>query len=89
MRAMEGISIPKNIDAAKLSLVSSLVILHKFKISTFDKYDGAKCLTTHLTMYYRKISAYTDNDKLLIYCFQDSFTGIVAQWYLKLNRTHI
>ena len=33
--------------------------------------------------------AYTDNDKLLIYCFQDSLTGIAAQWYLKLDRIHI
>ena len=35
------------------------------------------------------MSAYTDNDKLLIYYFQDSFTGIVVQWYLKLDSTHI
>ena len=51
MRAMEGISILGSIDAAELSLVPGLVILHKFKTSTFDKYDGTKCLTTHLTMY--------------------------------------
>ena len=89
MKAMEGINIPRSIDAAKLSLVLGLVILHKFKIPTFDKYDGTKCPTTHITMYCRKMSTYTDNDKLLIYCFQDSLTGIVAQWYLKLDRTHI
>ena len=40
-------------------------------------------------MYCQKMSAYTDNDKLLIYCFQDSLTGIVAQWYLKLDKAHI
>ena len=89
MRAMEGISIPESIDVAELSLVSSLVIPHKFKTLTFDKYDGTKCPTTHLTMYCRKMSAYTDNDKLLIYYFQDSLTGITTQWYLKLDRTHI
>ena len=86
---MEGINIPGSLDATELSLVSGLVIPHKFKILTFDKYDGTKCPTTHLTMYYRKMSAYTDNDKLLIYCIQDSLTRIAAQWYLKLNRTHI
>ena len=89
MRAMEGISILGCIDAVKLSLVLGLVIPHKFKTLTFDKSDGTKCPTTHLMMYYRKISAYTDNDKLLIYCFQDNLMGIAVQWYLKLDRTHI
>ena len=51
MRVMEGINILGSIDATELSLVSGLVILHKFKTSTFDKYDGTKCPTTHLTMY--------------------------------------
>ena len=78
MRAMEGISIPGSFDATEMSLVPSLVILHKFKTPTFDKYNGIKCATTHLTMYCQKISTYTDNDKLLIYCFQDSLIGIVA-----------
>ena len=51
MRAMEGINIPGNIDAVELSLVLGLVILHKFKTPTFDKYDDTKCPSTHLTMY--------------------------------------
>ena len=89
MRAIEGINIPESLDATKLSLISGLIILHKFKTPTFDKYDGTKCPTTHLTMYCRKMSAYTENDKLLIYCFQDSLIEVAAQWYLKLDRTHI
>ena len=89
MRAMEGISVPESLDATELCLVSRLVIPHKFKTLTFDKYDGTKCPTTHLTMYCQKMSAYTDNDKLLIYCFQDSLTRITAQWYLKLDRAYI
>ena len=51
MKAMEGINIPGSLDATELSLVSGLVIPHKFKAPTFDKYDGTKCPTTHLTMY--------------------------------------
>ena len=86
---MEGINIPGGIDAGELSLVHGLVISHKFKTLAFDKYDGTKCPTMHLTMYCRKISAHTDNDKLFIYCFQDSLTGIVVQWYLRLDQTHI
>ena len=89
LRAMEGINIPGGVDAAELSLVHGLAIPHKFKTPVFDKYDGAKCSTTHLTMYCKKISAHMDNDKLLIYYFQDSLIGIAAQWYLKLDRNHI
>ena len=86
---MEGISISRNLDATELSLVPGLVIPYKFKIPTFDKYDCTKCPTTHLIMYCRKMLAYTDNDKLLIYYFHDSLTRIAAQWYLKLDRTRI
>ena len=76
MRTMEGINIPKSLDVMELSLVPGLVIPRKFKTLIFDKNDGTKCPNAHLTMYYRKISAYTDNDKLLIFYFKDSFTGI-------------
>ena len=69
LRAVEGINIPEGVDAAELSLVHGLVIPHKFKTLVFDKYDGTKCPTAHLTMYCRKMSAHTDNDKLMIYCF--------------------
>ena len=86
---MEGINIPGGVDAGELSLVHGLVIPHKFKTFVFVKYDGTKCLMAHLTMYCRKISAHMDNDKLLIYYFQDSLIGIAAQWYLKLDQNHI
>ena len=57
MRAMEEISITGSIDAAELSLIPGLVIPHKFKTSTFDKYDDTKCPNVHLTMYCQKMSA--------------------------------
>ena len=69
MRAIEKINIPGSLDTTELSLVPGLVIPYEFKTLTFDKYDGTKCPTTHLTMYCQKMLAYTDNDKLLIYCF--------------------
>ena len=89
MRAMEGINILGSLDAIELSLVLGLVISHKFKTPIFDKYNGTKCPITHLTMYCWKMLAYTNNDKLLIYYFQDSLIEVAAQWYLKLYRTHI
>ena len=57
MRAMEGINILGSLDATELSLVSGLIIPHKFKTPIFDKYDGTKCPTTHFTMYCQKMSA--------------------------------
>ena len=78
MRVLEGINILRGADGAELSLVHGLVIPHKFKIPVFNNYDGTKCPKVHLTMYCRKMSIHTDNDKLLIYCFQDSLTKIAA-----------
>ena len=75
LKAMEGSDVYGLIDAYKMSLVSDLVLPPKFKVSTFDKYDGTKCPSTHLYMYYRKMMRYTSNDKLLIHCFQDSLIG--------------
>ena len=40
-------------------------------------------------MYCRKMTGYTNNDKLLIHCFQDSLIGTVARWYMQLSRSHI
>ena len=54
------------VDASKMSLVPDLILPHKFKVPTFDKYDGAKCPSAHLYMYCRKMTGHTNNDKLLI-----------------------
>ena len=89
MRAVKGINILGGVDVVELSLVHGLVIPHKFKTPVFNKYNGTKCPIAYLTMYYRKMSAHTNNDKLLIYYFQDMSIKIAAQWYLKLDRTHI
>jgi len=43
----------------------------------------------HLEMYVRKMSAYVDNDELLIHCFQDSLTGAEMLWYMGLEKADI
>ena len=68
------------VDASKMSLVPDLVLPPKFKVPTFDKYDGTKCPSTHLYMYCRKMTSHTNNNKLLIHCFQDSLTRFVTRW---------
>jgi len=40
-------------------------------------------------MYARKISTQTDNDKLLIHFFQDSFTSAALKWYMSLDSANI
>ena len=86
LKAMEGFDVYGLVDASKMSLVPDLVLSPKFKVPTFDKYDGTKCPSAHLYMYCRKMTRYTTNDKLLIHCFQDSLTGSATRWYNRLSR---
>ena len=51
---MEGSDVYGLMDAQKMSLVPNLVLPPKFKVPTFDKYDGTKCPSAHLYMYYKK-----------------------------------
>ena len=70
LKAVEGSDVYGLVDARMMSLVPDLVLPPKFKVPTFDKYDGTKCPSAHLYMYCRKMTGYTSNDKLLIHCFQ-------------------
>ena len=86
LKAVEGSDVYGLVDARTMSLVPDLVLPPKFKVPTFDKYDGTKCPSAHLYMYCRKMTGYTSNDKLLIHCFQDSLTGSATRWYNLLSR---
>ena len=89
LRMVEGLDAYGLVDASKMSLVPDLVLPPKFKVPTFDKYDGAKCPSAHLYMYCRKMTGHTNNDKLLIHCFQDSLTGSATRWYNQLSRENV
>ena len=78
-----------SVDANNMCLVSDLVMPAKFKTLEFEKYKGHTCPRIHLVMYFRKMSAYTKNDKLLIHCFQDCLSGASLKWYMGLERNHI
>ena len=86
---MEGSDEYGMVDAYKMSLVPDLVLPPKFKVPTFDKYDGTKCPIAHLYMYCRKMTGHTSNDKLLIHCFQDSLSGSTTRWCNFLSRDQI
>ncbi|XP_050890237.1 uncharacterized protein LOC127095610, partial [Lathyrus oleraceus] len=66
-----------------------LVIPAKFKTPDFDKYEGHSCPKSHLIMYYRKMAAHVEDDKLMIHCFQDSLRGAPSKWYLSLDQSRI
>ena len=59
----------------------------KFKAPEFVKYDGTKDHHAHLCMFYRKIAPNGDNHPLLFQIFLDSLTGLVATWYVRLEKT--
>ncbi|KAI5397266.1 hypothetical protein KIW84_063185 [Lathyrus oleraceus] len=67
-------------DVTNMGLVEGLRIPHKFKAPSFDKYNGTSCPRTHVQAYYRKISAYTDDEKMWMYFFQDSLSGASLDW---------
>ena len=83
---MEGADVYGMVDAYKMSLVQDLVLPPKFKVPTFDKYDGTKCPSTHLYMYCKKMTGYISNDKLLIHYFQNSLGKSTTRWYNLLSR---
>ena len=51
LKIMEGFDMYNLVDANKMSLVLDLILPMKFKVPTFDKYDGTKCPFAHLYMY--------------------------------------
>ncbi|XP_058784472.1 uncharacterized protein LOC131659277 [Vicia villosa] len=85
LRAMEGRNF-FSVNADNMGLVSNLVMPSKFKVPEFEKYKGHTCPRSHLTMYYRKMTAYTNNQNLLIHCFQDSLSGASLKWYMSLEK---
>ena len=89
LRAIEGGSNHGFEDAVGLCLVPDVIIPSKFKVPEFEKYKGTSCPKNHLTMYYRRMGAYANDEKLLIHFFQDSLVGMTLSWYKHLEPTWI
>ncbi|XP_050909121.1 uncharacterized protein LOC127122889 [Lathyrus oleraceus] len=88
LREMEGDQV-FGVGAREMCLVYGLVIPAKFKTPNFDRYEGATCPKSHVIVYYRKMAAHMDNDKLMIHCFQDRLKGASSKWYLTLYQTRV
>ncbi|KAL4291434.1 hypothetical protein GQ457_14G017100 [Hibiscus cannabinus] len=89
IKAIEGTDAFIGTDAMGLSLVPDLILPPNFKVPEFEKFDGTSCPNAHLTMFYRKLTGYGNDDKLLIHCLQDSLTGSAMRWYNQLNRVQV
>ena len=81
LKAIEGVYTYGGLDIIELSLVPDLVIPPKFKVPDFPKYNRTSCPLIHLRMYCRKMARYTNNEKFMIHCFQNSLSEFVARWY--------
>jgi len=89
LRAIEGNKSYGFGDVVGLSLVPDVVIPHKFKVPDFEKYRGTTCPKSHITMYYRKMTGHTHDEKLFIHFFQDSLVGAALNWCMHLEPNHI
>src|SRR4030065_380040 len=88
MRALRGKELFGR-DVHDLCLVPNIKLPPKFKVPEFVKYKGNTCPQTHLVMYARKMSTYSNNHDLLVHYFQESLTGAALQWYVNLDSTKI
>lgn len=76
-------------DITDLGLVLGVRVPPKFKVLVLDKYTGTTCPKTHVQAYYRKMSAYFEDERLLMHFFQDSLAGASLEWYMHLERMYI
>ncbi|KAA3483255.1 Gag-pro-like protein [Gossypium australe] len=88
-RAMENANYLCRVDAKDLSLVLNLVLPPKLKSPEFKQYNGTSCPEAHITIFYRRMTGYANNDPLLIHYFQDSLIGSVTKWYNQLSHAKI
>ena len=56
LKEIEGVDDLESVDPRELSLVLDVVILLKFKMLKFEKYDGTKCPKNHLATYCNKMA---------------------------------
>ncbi|XP_050875933.1 uncharacterized protein LOC127079593 [Lathyrus oleraceus] len=73
-KAMEGPD-TFGLDAVDMCLVPGVKIPAKYKVLSFEKYQGVTYPKTHIRAFCRKMVAHSDNEKLLMHFFQYSLIG--------------
>ncbi|XP_057976008.1 uncharacterized protein LOC131163438 [Malania oleifera] len=89
LKAIEGSNTFDSVDPNDLCLVPKVTLPPKFKVPDFEKFNGTNCPRTHLRLYCQKMAAHSDNERLMMHCFQDSLTGAAIRWYIQQDRTRI
>ena len=89
VRAVEGFGNYPFADMTDLCLVLDVDIPPKFKVHDFDRYKGTTSPKNHLKMYWRKMGAYSRDEKLLMHFFQDNLAEVAVIWYTNLEASHI
>jgi len=89
IRFIEGVDLYDPVRAANMCLVPNVVVLKKFRVLEFIKYNGTRCPMTHLKSYCNKMTEVIHDEKLLMHFFQDSLSGATLSWYMRLNNTKI
>ncbi|KAJ9128510.1 hypothetical protein P3X46_034932, partial [Hevea brasiliensis] len=65
LRAIEGLNMYGLVNVASLRLVPDVMVPPKFKVPDFDKYTGNSDPRIHLATCIAKMSALTEDDRLL------------------------
>jgi len=77
LRAVEGNDWFNQMRAAEVCLVLNIVVPKDFRVPEFTKYTGLECPNTHLRSYCNKMAEVINDDKMLIFFFQDNLSGSV------------
>ncbi|KAJ9135017.1 hypothetical protein P3X46_032241 [Hevea brasiliensis] len=81
LRAIEGLNMYGSVDVASLRLVPDVVVPSKFKVPDFDKYTGNSDPRIHLATYIAKMSALTEDDRLLVHFFHENLADAFLKQY--------
>ena len=79
LKVVEGVKM-FGLDINDLGLVPGVRVPLKFKVPVFDKYTGVTCPKTHVKSYYRKMSVYSEDERLLMNFFKDNLSGAPLEW---------
>lgn len=89
IKAIKGSNLYNPVKAAKICLISNVIVPKDFWELGFFKYTGTQCLLTHLEVYCNKMAQVVHDEKLLIHFFQYSLNDATLTWYMRLNKTEI
>ncbi|XP_057958234.1 uncharacterized protein LOC131151073 [Malania oleifera] len=89
LKAMEGSNTFDSVNPNDLCLVPKVTLPPKFKMPDFEKFDGTRCPRTHLVVYCQAMAACSDDEKLMMHCFQSSLTGSAIRWYIQQDKARV